>query len=93
MISIFPTRTSQKCLLVSSDQRNRTEARREISQWAAERNLPLPRNPRRLALLEDNRVVTEWIVIEQQDQPEPTPPAQTVRNGRRLSLVPGGQAA
>ena len=67
MINIFPTRTNRNCLLVSSDQHNRTDARREIAQWAAERQLPLPRRPRRLTLVEDNTVVTEWVVIEREE--------------------------
>ena len=85
MINIFPTRSNRNCLLVSSDQQNRTQARREIAQWAAERQLDLPRHPQRLALVEDNTVVAEWVVIERKDQPFPPTPS--------LTLVSGGRAA
>jgi hypothetical protein len=93
MINIFPTRSTKSCLLISSDQRNRTEARREIAQWAAERDLALPRHPRRLALVEDNAVVAEWVVIEHPERPEPTPPGHSQRLMGHLTLVPGGRAA
>ncbi|MBB6053987.1 hypothetical protein [Armatimonas rosea] len=92
MISIFPTRSTTNCVLVSSDQRNRTEARREIEQWAAERALELPRRPRRLALVEDDAVVAEWVVIEHPEHPEP-PPVQSQRFHTPLTLVSGGRAA
>ena len=94
MINIFPTRANRNCLLVSSDQRNRNDARREIAQWAAERQLPLPRRPRRLALVEDNTVVAEWVVIEHDEHPDPTfPTEQVARTWGHLSIVSGGQAA
>jgi hypothetical protein len=93
MINIFPTRTTRNCVLVSSDQRNRTKAEREIAQWAAERDLDLPRRPRRLTLVEDNAVVAEWVVIENAEHPEPTPPGQSQRLFGHLTLVPGGRAA
>jgi hypothetical protein len=90
MVSIFPTRAQRNCLLVSSDRSNRQEARREIAQWAAERDLPLPRRPRSLALVEDDAVIAEWVVIEHQEQPDPTPPLQRLRTLGHLTLVSGG---
>ena len=93
MINIFPTRSNKSCLLVSSDQQSRTQARREIAQWAAERDLELPRRPRRLALIEDNTVVAEWVVIEQHYQPEPPAPSFSARVCGHLTVVPGGRAA
>lgn len=93
MINIFPTRSTKRCLLISSDQRNRTDARREIAQWAAERDLTLPRHPRRLALVEDNAVVAEWVVIEHPERPDPTPPGHSQRVLSHLTMVPGGRAA
>jgi hypothetical protein len=93
MINIFPTRANKTCLLVSSDQQSRAQARREIAQWAAERDLELPRRPRRLSLVEDNRVVAEWVVIEKMNQPEPPPPSFAARACGHLTLIPGGRAA
>lgn len=93
MVNIFPTRSTRNCVLVSSDRRNRTEAQREIAQWAAERALELPRHPRRLALVEDDAIVAEWVVIENPDSPEPNPPALRQRPYGHLSLVNGGRAA
>jgi hypothetical protein len=93
MINIFPTRTNKTCLLVSSDQQSRAQARREIAQWAAERDLEIPRRPRRLALVEDNKVVAEWVVIERKNQPEPPPPSFVARACGHLTIIPGGRAA
>ena len=92
MISVFPTRSVQGRYLVSSDQRDRQEAHREIAQWAAQHALTLPRHPRRLALVEDDNVLAEWIVIEQSKPPEPPPPAR-LRTLGHLTVLPGGRFA
>ena len=93
MVNIFPTRSNRNCLLVSSDRQDRTEARREIAQWAAERDLALPRRPRLLALVQDNTIVAEWTVIEHSNLSEPPPPCQSLRPHGHLTRVPGGRAA
>lgn len=93
MVNIFPTRSNRNCLLVSSDQQDRSEAHREIAQWAAERDLALPRRPRRLSLVENDAVVAEWVVIENQLGTAPLPPPQSLRIRGHLRLVSGGRAA
>lgn len=91
MVTIFPTRTNRNCLLVSSDQTDRLAARREIAEWAADRDLPMPTRPRSLALVEDNTVVAEFVVLERGNNPEPPPPL--LRLPAHLRLVEGGRAA
>ena len=91
MVTIHPTRERRNYLLVSSDETDRVAARREIAHWAAERHLPLPARPRRLALVEENRLVAEWVVIERVQDTEPMPPGMGFCKG--WHLVNGGRAA
>ncbi len=93
MVTIYPTRERRKFFLVSSDQENRSAARREIAHWAAEHDLHLPARPRRLALVDEDRVVGEWVVIESTQDlgTTPEPPGLGFRKG--LRLVNGGRAA
>lgn len=93
MVTIHPTRERRKYFLVSSDQENRTAARREIASWAAEHDLHLPARPRRLALMDEKRVVGEWVVIESPAEMDTTPEPPGLGLPKGFRLITGARAA
>lgn len=73
MITVRPTKSTPDCLLVTSDQTDRTAARREVAAWAVRNHVELPRRPRRLSLVDGAEVVSEWFVIDRPMLIDPDP--------------------
>lgn len=67
------------------------EARREVSAWAAENGLALPRQPQRLALADSGQIVREYVVVRDNDDSEPPPHRFATSPGLRLRT--GGRPA
>lgn len=81
-------------LLLQSDLADLAAARREVTSWASENGLDLPRQPVRLALTDSGQVVREYTVVPTVVAVQPTPPSgHRFATSPGLRLLTGGQPA
>src|SRR5205809_634387 len=71
MIRTQPSSSGSNQVLIGSDLKDRTAARREVDQWIARHRCRVTQSARHLSVFEKGIAVREWVLVERFAEPEP----------------------